>query len=139
LPIGAEDGFVGVVDLVKMKSIWWDEETQGMKFEYRDIPAAMLKECQEWRAKMIEAAAEGRTTCSTSISRAASSPTPRSSAGLRARALKNEICLVTCGSAFKNKGVQAVLDAIVEYMPSPVEVPPVKGQSERGEPHDAQG
>src|SRR5712675_3118407 len=134
LPIGAEDGFVGVVDLVKMKSIWWDEETQGMKFEYRDIPPGMLKECEEWRAKMVEAAAEGNEALLTKYLETGDLTDIEIKQGLRARALKNEVCLVTCGSAFKNKGVQAVLDAIVEYMPSPTEVPPVKGQSERGEP-----
>ena len=134
LPIGAEEGFVGVVDLVKMKSIWWDDETQGMKFEYRDIPADMLKECQEWRGKMIEAAAEGSDDLLNKYLESGDLSDEEIKRGLRNRALKNEICLVTCGSAFKNKGVQAVLDAVVEYMPSPVEVPPVKGQSERGEP-----
>jgi elongation factor G len=134
LPIGAEEGFVGVVDLVKMKSIWWDDETQGMKFEYRDIPADMLKECQEWRGKMIEAAAEGSDELLNKYLESGDLSDEEIKRGLRNRALKNEICLVTCGSAFKNKGVQAVLDAVVEYMPSPVEVPPVKGQSERGEP-----
>src|ERR1700726_3499827 len=134
LPIGAEDGFVGVVDLVKMKSIWWDEETQGMKFEYREIPAGMLKECEKWRAKMVEAAAEGNEALLTKYLESGDLTGLEIKRGLRARALKNDVCLVTCGSAFKNKGVQAVLDAIVEYMPSPTEVPPVKGQSERGEP-----
>ena len=134
LPIGAEEGFVGVVDLVKMKSIWWDEETQGMKFEYREIPADMLKDCQEWRGKMIEAAAEGSDDLLNKYLESGDLADEEIKRGLRNRALKNEICLVTCGSAFKNKGVQAVLDAVVEYMPSPVEVPPVKGQSERGEP-----
>src|SRR5579864_3235446 len=134
LPIGAEDGFVGVVDLVKMKSIWWDEETQGMKFEYRDIPAGMLKECEKWRAKMVEAAAEGNEALLTKYLETGDLTDVEIKQGLRARALKNEVCLVTCGSAFKNKGVQAVLDAIVEYMPSPTEVPQVLGQSERGEP-----
>src|SRR3981189_835974 len=134
LPIGAEDGFVGVVDLVKMKSIFWDEETQGMKFEYREIPSEMRKECEEWRAKMIEAAAEGDEELLKKNLERGDLTDLEIKRGLRARALKNEICLVTCGSAFKNKGVQAVLDAIVEYMPSPREVPAVKGQSERGEP-----
>ncbi|HEX3397733.1 MAG TPA: elongation factor G [Steroidobacteraceae bacterium] len=134
LPIGAEDGFVGVVDLVKMKAIHWDDETQGMKFEYRDIPAEMLKDCEEWRAKMIEAAAEGDEVLLNKYLESGSLSDEEIKKGLRARAIKNEICLVTCGSAFKNKGVQAVLDAIVEYMPSPAEVPPVKGQSESGEP-----
>jgi elongation factor G len=134
LPIGAEDGFVGVVDLVKMKSIWWDEETQGMKFEYREIPADMRKECEEWRAKMIEAAAEGDEALLNKYLETGALSDEEIKKGLRERALKNEVCLVTCGSAFKNKGVQAVLDAIVEYMPSPQDVKPVKGQSETGEP-----
>ncbi len=134
LPIGAEDGFVGVVDLVKMKAIWWDEETQGMKFEYREIPADMRKECEEWRVKMIEAAADGDEGLLNKYLESGTLSDEEIKKGLRERALKNEICLVTCGSAFKNKGVQAVLDAIVEYMPSPTEVPSVKGQSESGEP-----
>jgi elongation factor G len=134
LPIGAEDGFVGVVDLVKMKSIHWDEETQGMKFEYREIPAEMRKECEEWRGKMIEAAAEGDETLLNKYLESGSLSDEEIKKGLRERAIKNEVCLVTCGSAFKNKGVQAVLDAIVEYMPSPTEVPQVVGQSENGEP-----
>jgi elongation factor G len=133
LPIGAEDGFTGVVDLVKMKSIFWDEETQGMKFEYRDIPADILEECRSWRAKMIEAAAEGSDELLNKYLESGDLSVEEIKRGLRARALKNEICLVTCGSAFKNKGVQAVLDAVVEYMPSPVDVPPVKGHGERGE------
>ncbi len=134
LPIGAEDGFVGVVDLVKMKAIHWDEETQGMKFEYRDIPAEMLAECEEWRGKMMEAAAEGDETLLNKYLESGNLTDEEIKKGLRERALKNEVCLVTCGSAFKNKGVQAVLDAIVEYMPSPVEVPEVVGLSETGEP-----
>jgi elongation factor G len=134
LPIGAEDGFTGVVDLIKMKSIFWDEETQGMKFEYRDIADDMRKECEEWRGKMIEAAAEGDEVLLTKYLESGTLSDEEIKKGLRERAIKNDICLVTCGSAFKNKGVQAVLDAIVEYMPSPAEVPPVKGQSESGEP-----
>jgi elongation factor G len=134
LPLGAEEGFVGVVDLVKMKAIHWDDETQGMKFEYREIPEGMRKECEEWRAKMIEAAAEGDENLLNKYLESGSLSDEEIKKGLRERAVKNEVCLVTCGSAFKNKGVQAVLDAIVEYMPSPTEVPPVKGQSESGEP-----
>jgi elongation factor G len=134
LPIGAEEGFVGVVDLVKMKAIHWDEETQGMKFEYRDIPAEMLKDCEEWRGKMIEAAAEGGEALLTKYLDSGTLTDEEIKKGLRERALKNEVCLVTCGSAFKNKGVQAVLDAVVEYMPAPTDRPPVKGQSESGEP-----
>ncbi|MEO7208474.1 MAG: elongation factor G [Steroidobacteraceae bacterium] len=134
LPIGAEEAFTGVVDLVKMKSIFWDDETQGMKFEYREIPDLMRKECEEWRGKMIEAAADGDEVLLNKYLESGSLSDEEIKKGLRERAIKNEICLVTCGSAFKNKGVQAVLDAIVEYMPSPAEVPSVKGQSESGEP-----
>ncbi len=138
LPIGAEEGFVGVVDLVKMKAIHWDEETQGMKFEYREIPAEMLKDCEEWRGKMIEAAAEGDEALLTKYLDSGTLSDEEIKKGLRERALKNEVCLVTCGSAFKNKGVQAVLDAIVEYMPV------AHGQAARQRPererrtHDAQ-
>ncbi|HUY83496.1 MAG TPA: elongation factor G [Steroidobacteraceae bacterium] len=134
LPIGAEDKFQGVVDLVKMKAIWWDDETQGMKFEYRDVPAEMREDCAAWRAKMIEVAAEGDEDLLNEYLESGSLGDAEIKRGLRQRALKNEICLVTCGSAFKNKGVQAVLDAVIEYMPSPMEVPAVKGQSETGEP-----
>ncbi|HXP65784.1 MAG TPA: elongation factor G [Steroidobacteraceae bacterium] len=134
LPVGAEEGFAGVVDLVKMKAIHWDDETQGMKFEYRDIPPDMLKDCEEWRGKMIEAAAEGDETLLNKYLETGALTDEEIKKGLRERAIKNEVCLVTCGSGFKNKGVQAVLDAIVEYMPSPAEVPAVKGQSENGEP-----
>ncbi len=134
LPIGAEDGFGGVVDLVKMKSIIWDDETQGMKFEYREIPAEMRAECEQWRAKMIEAAAEGDEELLNKYLETGELADEEIKRGLRERALKNQICLVTCGSAFKNKGVQAVLDAVIEYMPSPTEVPQIVGQSESGEP-----
>src|ERR1700685_936965 len=105
-----------------------------MKLEYREIPAGMRKECEEWRAKMIEAAAEGDEVLLNKYLGNGELSDIEIKQGLRARALKNEVCLVTCGSAFKNKGVQAVLDAIVEYMPSPQDVPSVKGQGEHGEP-----
>ena len=134
LPIGAEDGFVGIVDLVRMKEIWWDDATQGTRFEYREVPAEMLEECKLWRGKMIEAAAEGNEELLHKYLEGGELTIEEIKHGLRLRAVKNEICLVTCGSAFKNKGVQAVLDAVIEYMPSPVDVPPVKGQSEGGEP-----
>ena len=133
LPIGAEDKFEGVVDLIKMKAIWWDDETQGMRFEYRDIPASMREDCAAWRAKMIEAAAEGDEELLNQYLETGALTDEQIKRGLRARALKNEICLVTCGSAFKNKGVQAVLDAVVEYMPSPADVPAVTGHGERGD------
>ena len=132
LPIGAEDNFEGVVDLIKMKSIYWDEETQGMKFEYRDIPADMLELCQEWREKMVEAAAEANDELMHKYLETGELSVEEIKAGLRERSIRTEICLMLCGSAFKNKGVQAMLDAVIEYMPSPVDVPPVKGIEESG-------
>jgi elongation factor G len=134
LPIGAEERFAGVVDLVQMKEICWDDSTQGTRFEYREIPADMRAECDKWRAKMVEAAAEASEELLNKYLEGGELSNDEIKAGLRQRALRNEICLVTCGSAFKNKGVQAVLDAVVEYMPSPSEVPDVKGQSEGGAP-----
>jgi elongation factor G len=134
LPVGAEDGFEGVIDLIRMKAIYWDAETQGMKFEYREIPANLLAEAQAWRAKMIEAAAEGNEELLHKYLETSSLSDEEIRVGLRARAIKNEIVLTMCGSAFKNKGVQALLDAIIEFMPSPPEMPPVKGIDDRDEP-----
>jgi elongation factor G len=127
LPIGAEDKFVGVVDLIRMKEIWWDDTTQGMRFEYRAIPAEMQAECEEWRAKMIEAAAEANETLTNKYLETGELNEDEIKQGLRERSIRNEIVVCMCGSAFKNKGVQAMLDAIIEYMPSPVEMPPVTG------------
>ncbi len=134
LPIGAEDGFEGVVDLIKMKAIYWDMDTQGMKFEYRDIPAALRAQCEEQRAKMIEAAAEGDDELTNKYLEGAALTDAEIKRGLKTRSLKNEIVLCMCGSAFKNKGVQALLDAVIEYMPSPSEMPDVKGIDADGEP-----
>ena len=133
LPIGAEDNFEGVVDLIRMKSIYWDDSTEGMRFEYRDIPADMLEQCKEYRDKMIEAAAEGDEELLHKYLEHTELSDEEIRRGLRARAIRNEICITLCGSAFKNKGVQAMLDAVVEFMPSPVEMPPVKGIDERGQ------
>jgi elongation factor G len=127
LPIGAEDKFVGVVDLIRMKEIWWDDATQGTRFEHREIPAEMLEECEEWRAKMIEAAAEANETLLNKYLESGTLSDDEIKQGLRERSIRNEIVVCMCGSAFKNKGVQAMLDAIIEFMPSPVEMPPVKG------------
>jgi len=134
LPIGAEENFEGVVDLIKMKAIYWDMETQGMKFEYREIPAAMKSECDEHRAKLIEAAAEGDEELLNKYLEGEELSDAEIKRGLRARSTKNELVLCMCGSAFKNKGVQALLDAVIEYMPSPVEVPDTKGTDLKGEP-----
>jgi len=127
LPIGAEDTFEGVVDLIRMKEIWWDPATQGTRFEYRDIPAHMVEQCQEWRAKMVEAAAEGNEQLLNKYLEEGDLTEAEIRKGLRERSIRNEIVVCVCGSAFKNKGVQAMLDAVVEYMPSPVEMPPVRG------------
>jgi elongation factor G len=132
LPIGAEDGFVGVVDLINMKEIWWDDSTQGTRFEYREIPANMKEACVEWRAKLVEAAAEANDTLMNKYLEGGELSIDEIKKGLRERALKNQICLTMCGSAFKNKGVQAMLDAVVQFMPSPIDMPPVKGTKTDG-------
>ena len=132
LPIGAEDKFEGVVDLIKMKAIYWDDATEGMKFEYRDIPAGMQAQCEEWREKMVEAAAEANDELMHKYLETGELSVEEIKAGLRERSIRTEICLMLCGTAFKNKGVQAMLDAVIEYMPSPVDVPAVKGLDERG-------
>jgi elongation factor G len=127
LPIGAEDKFAGVVDLIRMKEIWWDDSTQGTRFELRDIRASMKDECEEWRSKMIEAAAEANETLLNKYLESGELSDAEIKHGLRERSIRNEIVICMCGSAFKNKGVQAMLDAIIEYMPAPTEMPPVKG------------
>ncbi|MFZ9060659.1 MAG: elongation factor G [Steroidobacteraceae bacterium] len=133
LPIGAEDNFAGVIDLIRMKQIWWDDSTQGMRFEYRDIPAEMQGDCEEWRSKLVEAAAEANEELLNKYLESGELSEAEIRTGLRERTLRNEVCLVTCGSAFKNKGVQAVLDAVIEFMPAPTEVPDVRGQTEGGD------
>ena len=134
LPIGAEEDFEGVVDLVKMKAIYWDMETQGMKFEFGDVPAALWAQCEAQRAKMIEAAAEGDEELLTKYLEGKPLSHEEIKRGLRARSIKNEVVLCMCGSAFKNKGVQALLDAVIEFMPSPIDMPDVKGIDPDGEP-----
>ncbi len=132
LPIGAEDGFEGVIDLVKMKAIVWDDASQGMRFEYREIPPALQALAQEWREKMVEAAAEANENADGQVpGRRGAEPRPRSRPGLRQRTLANEIVPMLCGSAFKNKGVQRMLDAVIDYLPSPVDIPAIKGHDER--------
>lgn len=127
LPIGAEGQFEGIVDLVKMKAIYWDDATLGIQFEERDIPAHMLEECSKWREHIVEAAAESNEELMEKYLSEGEFSIQDIKKGLRARALANEIVCVLCGSAFKNKGVQALLDAVIDYLPSPVDVPPVKG------------
>jgi elongation factor G len=127
LPIGAEDQFEGIVDLVKMKAIYWDDATLGIQFEERDIPEHMLEECNKWREHIVEAAAEFSEELMEKYLSEGEFSIQDIKKGLRARALANEIVCVLCGSAFKNKGVQALLDAAIDYLPSPVDVPPIKG------------
>ncbi|HZT04160.1 MAG TPA: elongation factor G [Steroidobacteraceae bacterium] len=134
LPIGAEENFEGVIDLIRMKAIYWDMETQGMRFEYRDIPANLKDEAEEYRSKMIEAAAEANDGLMNRYLEAEDLSDEEIRAGLRQRSIRNEIVLCLCGSAFKNKGVQALLDAIIEFMPSPIEMPDVKGINDRDQP-----
>ena len=133
LPIGAEDNFEGVIDLVRMQAIYWDMETQGMKFEYRDVPAALAEQATEYRQRLVEAAAEANEELLNKYLESGELTEAELRQGLRQRALRNEIVLCMCGTAFKNKGVQALLDAVIEYMPSPVEMPDVKGTDARGE------
>jgi len=127
LPIGAEDEFEGVIDLIRMKAIYWDMPTQGMKFEYRSIPDALREAAEAARATMIEAAAEGDEALLDSYLEHGTLDDTAIRRGLRIRALRNEIVLCMCGTAFKNKGVQALLDAIIDYMPSPLELPDTPG------------
>ncbi|MCZ6517042.1 MAG: elongation factor G [Gammaproteobacteria bacterium] len=127
LPVGAEDDFVGVIDLIRMEAIYWDDETQGTNFEIRDIPEDLQATAQEWREKMVEAAAEAEESLLEKYLEDGDLSEEEIRRGLRIRTVKNEIVVTTCGSAFKNKGVQAVLDAIVNFMPSPLDVPPVTG------------
>ncbi len=134
LPIGAEDDFEGVIDLIKMKSILWDMGTQGMKFEYGEIPETLRPQAEEYRAKMIEAAAEGDEALLNKYLEGETLSDDEIKKGLKARALKNDIVLCMCGTAFKNKGVQALLDAVIEFMPSPIEMPATKGMDSDGEP-----
>jgi elongation factor G len=131
VPIGAEEGFRGVVDLVKMKAIFWDEASQGMKFEYGDIPAELAAVCAEWREKMIEAAAEANEELMNKYLESGELSELEIKQGLRLRTIASEITPMLCGSAFKNKGVQAMLDGVIEYLPSPIDIPPVKGTNDR--------
>ncbi|KAA5583824.1 elongation factor G, partial [Pseudomonas aeruginosa] len=118
VPIGAEDTFTGVVDLIEMKAIIWDEASQGMKFEYGEIPADLVDTAQEWRTNMVEAAAEASEELMDKYLEEGDLSKEDIIAGLRARTLASEIQVMLCGSAFKNKGVQRMLDAVIEFLPS---------------------
>jgi elongation factor G len=130
LPVGAEEHFEGVVDLIRMKAIHWDDATKGMSYEAREIPAAMLQQCKEWREKMVEAAAEASEELMNKYLETGDLSEEEIRLGLRMRTIKNEIVPMLCGSAFKNKGVQAVLDAVIYYLPSPTDVPAIKGHND---------
>jgi len=134
VPIGAEEKFEGVVDLVKMKAIYWDDATQGMKYEARDIPAKLVDEAKKWREKMVEAAAEADDELMHKYLEGHDLSEEDIKRGLRKRTIANQIVPMLCGTAFKYKGVQAMLDAVIDYMPSPVGIPPVKGEDDKGRP-----
>jgi elongation factor G len=133
VPIGAEDKFEGVVDLVKMKAVYWDDSTQGMKFDTREIPANLRDLALEWREKMVEAAAEANEELMNRYLEGNALTEAEIKKGLRLRTIANEIVPMMCGSAFKNKGVQAMLDAVLDYMPAPTDIPPVAGELENGQ------
>ncbi|MCI4441346.1 translation elongation factor 2 (EF-2/EF-G) [Tibeticola sediminis] len=132
IPIGAEENFKGVVDLLKMKAIIWDEASQGMKFEYQDIPADLVETAKEWREKMVEAAAEASEDLMNKYLEGGDLTEAEINQGLRTRTIAGEIQPMLCGTAFKNKGVQRMLDAVIDLLPSPVDVPPVRGFDEDG-------
>ncbi len=134
VPIGAEDSFAGVIDLVKMKAIIWDEASQGMKFNYEDIPANLADLAQEWREKMVEAAAESSEELMNKYLEEGELSEEEIKKALRQRTIAGEIVPMMCGTAFKNKGVQAMLDAVIEYLPSPIDIPPVSGTDENEQP-----
>ena len=133
IPIGAEDSFSGVVDLIRMKAVYWDMSTMGAQFEEHEVPVELVAQCVEYREKLIEAAAESSEELMDKYLEAGVLSDAEIKAGLRARTITNELVLVTCGSAFKNKGVQTLLDAVIDYMPNPTEVPAIRGLLEDGE------
>jgi elongation factor G len=134
LPIGSEDKYQGVIDLVRMRAIYWDDSTQGMKYESKDVPASMMDEARMWREKMVESAAEASEELMHKYIDHGELSVEDIKKGLRARTIHGEIFPMLCGSAFKNKGVQAMIDAVIDYLPSPADIPPVKGVKENGEP-----
>ncbi|MCD6732182.1 MAG: elongation factor G [Burkholderiaceae bacterium] len=130
VPIGAEEGFKGVVDLIKMKAIVWDEASQGMKFTYADIPAELVDTCRKWRENMVEVAAEADEELMNKYLEEGDLSEELIRKGLRKRTIANEIQPMMCGTAFKNKGVQRMLDAVIEFLPSPADIPPVVGHDD---------
>lgn len=132
VPIGAEDKFEGVVDLIKMKAVYWDDASQGMKFDYREIPADLKALCDKWRENMVEAAAEANEELMNKYLEEGSLSEEEILKGLRMRTIAFEIVPMVCGSAFKNKGVQAMLDKVIELMPAPTDIPPTKAEDGDG-------
>jgi elongation factor G len=132
LPIGGEDKFEGVIDLVKMKAVYWDDSTRGMKYEERDIPDNLMEDAKLWREKMLETAAEASEELMDKYLEEGTLSVVDIKKGLRARTINNEIVPMLCGSAFKNKGVQAMLDAVIDYLPSPIDIHAVSGEKENG-------
>ena len=127
VPIGAEDNFEGVVDLLKMKAIIWDDASQGMKFEYGEIPANLVETCNKWRENMVEAAAEANEDLMNKYLEEGDLSEEEILAGLRQRTIATEIQPMLCGTAFKNKGVQRMLDAVLDLLPAPTDIPDVAG------------
>ncbi|MFZ9346130.1 MAG: elongation factor G [Burkholderiaceae bacterium] len=134
IPIGAEENFKGVVDLIKMRAIFWDEASQGMKFEYQDIPGDLMATAKEWREKMLEAAAEASEELMNKYLENGDLEEDEIKAGLRIRTISTEVQPMLCGTAFKNKGVQRMLDAVIDFLPSPVDIPPVAGIDDKEQP-----
>jgi len=132
LPVGAEDKFEGVIDLIQMKAVYWDDSTRGMKYEKRDIPDKLMEDAKLWREKMLETAAEASEELMDKYLEEGTLSVVDTKKGLRIRTINNEIIPMLCGSAFKNKGVQAMLDAVIDYLPSPVDIDAVRGEKENG-------
>ena len=133
IPIGAEDKFEGIIDLIKMKAIYWDEESRGMKYDEREIPDNLKADAQSWREKMVESAAEANEDLMNKYLEGGELEMSEIKAGIRSRTINNEIVPMMCGTAFKNKGVQAMLDAVIDFMPSPTDVLAIQGETESGE------
>ena len=134
IPIGSEEQFEGVVDLVRMQAIYWDDATQGMKYELRGIPVGLQAQAEEWHDKMVESAAEASDDLMNKYLEAGALSAEEVKRGLRARTIQNEIVPMLCGSAFKNKGVQAMLDGVIDYLPAPIDIPPVRGVDDMDRP-----
>ncbi|MFO7748230.1 MAG: elongation factor G, partial [Orrella sp.] len=134
IPIGAEENFTGVVDLIKMKAIIWDQASHGTKFDYVEIPAELLEDAKKWRENLLETAAESSEELMNKYLESGDLSEEEINAAIRIRTIANEIQPMLCGTAFKNKGVQRMLDAVIEFLPSPIDIPPVQGELDDGSP-----